>query len=114
MAKKDYKKKSASTPKKEKKQLNLSPTQQVLLALGAVFVLILIYFAPIVFENKVPPSTDIIAWKGNAQSILEAKKEHGYTPLWANNVFSGMPAHLISLRPPFDQPARLIIDGEQA
>ncbi len=111
MAKKDYKKKSTPAPKKENKKISLSPTQQVLLALGAVFVLILIYFAPIVFENKVPPSTDIIAWKGNAQSILEAKKEHSYTPLWANNVFSGMPAHLISLRPPFDQPARLLIDG---
>lgn len=110
MAKKDYKKKSAPV-KKEKAKRSFTTTQQVLLALGAVFVLILIYFAPIVFENKVPPSTDIIAWKGNAHSILEAKKEFHYTPLWANNVFSGMPAHLISLRPPFDQPARLIIDG---
>ena len=113
MAKKNYKKKSARPAKKEKSsfQFRLTTTRQVLLALGFVFVLVLIYFAPIVFQNMAPPSTDIIAWKGNAHSILEAKKEHNYTPLWANNVFSGMPAHLISLRPPFEQPARYVIEG---
>ncbi|RQW05381.1 hypothetical protein EH223_04935 [candidate division KSB1 bacterium] len=112
MAKKQSTKKKSHPPQKQKSmQFHLSATQQFLLVLGGMFILILIYFFPIVFENKVPPSTDIIAWKGNAHSILEAKKEHHYTPLWANNVFSGMPAHLISLRPPFEQPARYIIDG---
>ncbi len=115
MAKKDYKKKSTVTKsKKSSFQLNLSPTRQFLIVLAAVLVLIVIYFAPIVFENKIPPSTDIIAWKGNAESIIEARKEYDYTPLWANNVFSGMPAHLISLRPPFEQPARYLIEGVSA
>jgi len=113
MAKKSYKKKKSQPQKKEKApfKVGLSLPQQFLILIGLVFILILIYFAPIVFENKIPPSTDIIAWKGNAQSILEAKKEHGGTPLWANNVFSGMPAHLISLRPPFEQPARYLLEG---
>lgn len=117
MAKKDYKKKSTKTKTKEKTslfKLDLTPTQQFLFALAAIVILVLIYFAPIVFENKIPPSTDIIAWKGNAQSIIEARKAYDYTPLWANNVFSGMPAHLISLRPPFEQPARYIIEGVSA
>ena len=114
MAKKKYKAKS-STPRKEKGlNFNVSPTLQFGAALALVLVLVLVYFAPIVFENKVPPSTDIIAWKGNAHSILEARKQFHYTPLWANNVFSGMPAHLISLRPPFEQPARYIIEGLSA
>ena len=112
MAKKKHRKKSAAPAKtKTTRKLQFSPQMQLLVALGAVFILILVYFAPIVFENKVPPSTDIIAWKGNAHSILEARKELHTTPLWANNVFSGMPAHLISLRPPFEQPARYIIEG---
>lgn len=113
MAKNDYEIMTKQTAKTENSspQFNLSPPWQFALALGLIFIVILVCFAPIVFENKVPPSTDVIAWQGNAQSILEAKKEHRYTPLWANNVFSGMPAHLISLRPPFDQPARLVIDG---
>ncbi len=117
MAKKDYKKKSTKAKPKEKSsflKLDLTPTQQFLFALVAITILILAYFAPIVFENKIPPSTDIAAWKGNAQSIIEARKAHDYTPLWANNVFSGMPAHLISLRPPFEQPARYLIEGISA
>lgn len=114
MAKKAYNKKKKTDPIKKKKStptFHLSPVSQFLLAAGIIFIIILIYFAPIVFENKIPPSTDIIAWKGNSQSIVEAKKEFHYTPLWANNVFSGMPAQLVSLRPPFEQPARYIIEG---
>ena len=76
MAKKEYKKKSQKmTKEKSAPRLALSPTTQFLITAGLIFLLVLIYFAPIVFENKVPPSTDIIAWKGNAHSILEAKKE---------------------------------------
>ena len=112
MAKVKHKKKSATVKKtKPRKQISLTPSTQFLIGLALVLILILIYFAPIVFEHKAPPSTDIIAWKGNAESILEARKELHTTPLWANNVFSGMPAHLISLRPPFEQPARYVIEG---
>ena len=111
MAKKKHQKKMAATKEKTAKSLELSPTTQVFIALAVVLIIVLIYFSPIVFENKVPPSTDIIAWKGNAQTILEARKELHTTPLWANNVFSGMPSHLISLRPPFEQPARYLIEG---
>ncbi len=112
MSKKTQKKKAEkSAQATPQRRLSLTPAQQFWIAAGAFFLLILIYFFPIVFENKVPPSTDIIAWKGNAQSILEARKQVNYTVLWANNVFSGMPAHLISLWPPFEQPARYLIDG---
>jgi hypothetical protein len=112
MAKKKHQKKT-TTPEKKivGKKLGLSSTSQILLALGIVLIIVLVYFSPLIFENKVPPSTDIIAWKGNAQTILDARKELHTTPLWANNVFSGMPSHLISLRPPFEQPARYIIEG---
>lgn len=111
MAKKSSKK-TVSVKKVDSQPLiNWTPTRQVLAAAGFFFILILIYFFPIVFENKIPPSSDIIAWKGNAHSILEARKQYSYTPLWANNVFSGMPAHLISLWPPFEQPARYLLDG---
>lgn len=111
MAKKVQKKVSTPIKIRPQKKLSLTSTQQLLVALGLLFLVILIYFFPIVFENKVPPSTDIIAWKGNAESILEARSQHRGTPLWANNVFSGMPAHLISLRPPFEQPVRYVIEG---
>ncbi len=108
MSKKDYKKKQPVQPKPA---MSITVTQQFFIALAIIAVLVLAYFAPIVFENKVPPSTDIIAWKGNAQSIIEARQQYDYNPMWANNVFSGMPAHLISLRPPFEQPARYLIEG---
>lgn len=113
MAKKKQKyQKKAKQPQKQ--QWQLTPVQQWGLAVLLIVITVLIYFEPIVFENKVPPSTDIMAWKGNAQSIIEARKEYNYTPLWANNVFSGMPAHLISLKPPFEQPARYIMEGLSA
>ncbi|MDZ7725088.1 MAG: hypothetical protein U5R06_20295 [candidate division KSB1 bacterium] len=113
MAKKKQKQqKKASQPQKQ--QWQLTPWQQWGLAVLLIVITVLIYFEPIVFENKVPPSTDILAWKGNAQSIIEARQEYSYTPLWANNVFSGMPAHLISLKPPFEQPAKYIMQGLSA
>ncbi|MDZ7315786.1 MAG: YfhO family protein [candidate division KSB1 bacterium] len=111
MAKKTSKKPTPVKKVDSKPLITWTPTREVLIAAGLFFILILIYFFPIVFENKIPPSSDIIAWKGNAHSILEARKQYSYTPLWANNVFSGMPAHLISLWPPFEQPARYLLDA---
>lgn len=84
---------------------NIPQYYKYIAALTAAFIIILIYFFPMVFEGKIPPATDTIAWKGNAQSILEAKEKYGYTPLWANNVFGGQPAQLISIQPPYEQPA---------
>ncbi len=107
------KKRKSKSQQKQAKHLKqsfqLTTTQQYAISLGIILLLVLIYFAPLVFQNKVPPSTDIISWKGNAKSILDAREKYDYIPLWANNVFSGMPAHLISLKPPFEQPARYII-----
>jgi len=109
--KQKYKKKKAQQKqaKQPKASFKLNTNQQYAISVGIILLLILIYFAPVVFQNKVPPSTDVVAWKGNAKSILDAREKYDYIPLWANNVFSGMPAHLISLKPPFEQPARYII-----
>ena len=109
------KKKQNRTKKVEAPQksllTSLTERQKTLLSLGVIVVVVLIYFAPIVFQGKQPPASDTLAWKGNAQSIVEAREKYNYNPLWANNVFSGMPAYMISLKSPFEQPVHYILLG---
>jgi len=112
MAKKKKRKKEQTIQRNKKAYWdNLPENQQIVLCFAIILILILGYFFPIVFEGKEPPASDTLAWKGNAQSILEAKKKYNYIPLWANNVFAGTPAHLISLQAPFEQPARYFLTG---
>lgn len=111
MAKKDTRKKTKKPPVKEKKSpfSNLTTLQQFGLSLGVILVLVLGYFYPIVFEGKEPPASDKLAWMGNAHSIIESRARHEENPLWANNLFAGMPDYLISLEAPFQQPAKYVL-----
>ncbi|MFQ5650803.1 MAG: YfhO family protein [bacterium] len=87
----------------------LNDRQQVAACIAVIIILVFGYFAPIAFEGKEPRASDSIAWKGATQSIKEAREKYGETPLWATNVFAGMPSTMISLRPPFQQPARFML-----
>ncbi len=95
---------------KVEKKRHLSNKQYVIICFAVIVVTIFGYLFPIAFEGKEPPASDSIAWRGSAQSILEAREELDTTPLWANNIFAGMPSYLISLPAPFHQPARYVID----
>ncbi len=96
-------------PSSIRKSSGLTEKQQLLASLGVIVVLVLAYFSSIAFEGKEPPASDRLAWMGASQSIAEAREDGGDTPLWANNLFAGMPSYLISLKAPFEQPARWII-----
>ena len=54
-----------------------------------------IYFAP-VFEGKVVQQSDTVHYKGMSKSMTDFRKETGKEPLWAENMFGGMPGYLIS------------------
>lgn len=107
------KKKKVTTSKIHEKQkssgFNLSDQQQFGLSVLFIAIVLLAYFYPIVFEGKQPQASDYLAWKGNSQSIVEAREETDSNPLWAHNVFGGMPAYLISFQAPFEQPARYVL-----
>lgn len=39
---------------------------------------------------------DTVQWRAGADSIIEHREETGEEPLWATNMFSGMPAYVVS------------------
>jgi len=109
MAKKTQRKRPTSKQREKATSFKLTDAQQFGLCFLLIAVLVLAYFYPIVFEGKQPPASDTMAWRGNAQSIIESREAGQSNPLWANNVFAGMPGYLISLRAPFEQPAAALL-----
>ncbi|NQT24379.1 YfhO family protein, partial [candidate division KSB1 bacterium] len=57
-----------------------------------VFVLIL-QFAPMVFDGLSPTGTDVIGGLGKVHQVKQFEKETGERPLWNPYVFSGMPLY---------------------
>ncbi len=67
-----------------------------LLALIAVAV----YFCwSTLFSGKSLVGGDVVQWRGVAESMIEYREETGEEPLWATNVFAGMPGYIISHAP---------------
>jgi len=109
MGKKKRQKKTSEVKTKRSPGFTLTENQQVLVGIIVLIVLIIGYLSPIVFEAREPPASDSIGWRGSAQSIIESREVHNSNPLWANNVFAGMPGYLISLKAPFEQPFKYVI-----
>jgi len=65
-------------------------------ALVAILVIILIYFAPL-FQGKRLFQSDIVNFKGASKEIVDFREKNGTEPLWTNSMFSGMPAYQISV-----------------
>ena len=67
---------------------------------GFCFVALLIvafYFCwPTLFSGKSLVGGDTVEWRAVAQSMIEYREETGEEPLWASNVFAGMPGYIIS------------------
>ncbi len=76
-------------------------TQQVLphlLAIGLFLIITIIFFNPVFFENKALNQFDITQWEGSSKSIRDYRDKTGEEALWAENMFSGMPAYLINVQ----------------
>src|SRR5690606_15124292 len=67
------------------------------LGIVSFYLLVLLYFSPIVFEGKMMFQGDILQWEGSAKEILDYRQSHGEEALWTNRMFGGMPSFLISL-----------------
>jgi len=72
------------------------------LAILSFYLIVIIYFSPIVFEGKMIFQSDILQWEGSAKELLEHRARTGEEALWTNSMFSGMPAYLIHLDPKGD------------
>jgi hypothetical protein len=57
-----------------------------------------LFFKPIFFDNKTLQQHDIQQFLGSAKSIVDYREETGEESLWADRMFSGMPAYLVSVQ----------------
>lgn len=71
----------------------------------------IIFFAPIHFSGKKLVGSDTVGWRAQAESMIEYREETGQEPLWATNLFGGMPGYYISYEnavPQIDSVARVL------
>lgn len=84
--------------------------QHVVCILGLIVVALYFSWATL-FSGKSLVGSDTVEWRAAAQSMLEHREETGEEPLWATNVFAGMPGYIISgptLAPQIDELPRAL------
>lgn len=62
-----------------------------------VFLLVAVVYCSPALQGKVLQQSDVVHWKGMAQSSFEYKETHGHFPLWINSMFGGMPGYTIAM-----------------
>jgi hypothetical protein len=68
------------------------------IAVLVFFIVTLVFFSPVFFENKAISQHDIQQGTGLAKSLADYRKATGKEGLWAMSAFSGMPAYLVSVQ----------------
>lgn len=66
------------------------------IAIGIFLLISILYCLPAI-QGLVVNQSDIIGWKGMAQSSFEFKEKYGYFPLWINSLFGGMPGFQVAM-----------------
>ncbi len=70
---------------------------------AALLILALVFYGPALFSGKDLVGGDTRQWRATAESMLDYRQTTGEEPLWANNVFAGMPGFVISPPPKVPQ-----------
>lgn len=73
-----------------------APWRRHLACLVFLFVVAILFLAPVHFSGKSLIAGDTVNWRGMAQSMIEYEEETGDAALWAGRAFSGMPGYMIS------------------
>lgn len=68
----------------------------------AFFIVVVIYFKPLVLDGKVPLMSDIVQFQSMGKESVDFRNETGEEALWTSTLFSGMPAFQVSIRFPGD------------
>ena len=74
-------------------------TEQVLphlVAIGIFLVVTVIFFSPVFFDGKAINQYDIQQWEGSSKALRDYRDKTGDEGLWAESMFSGMPAYLVN------------------
>lgn len=77
---------------------SLSELKQHIIALAVLFLVPFILFTATTIGGKEFQRHDITQWRAGAESIIEYREEFDREPLWAENMFLGMPAYVISVK----------------
>ena len=62
----------------------------------ALLVVAMYFCWPTLFSGRSLVGGDIVQWRAAAQSMIEYRQETGEEPLWAANMFAGMPGYIVS------------------
>ena len=68
------------------------------LALAVFLVITIFFFNPLFFDHKTLEQGDITQFQGSSKSIANYRDQTGKEALWADAMFSGMPAYLVSVQ----------------
>lgn len=68
-----------------------------LIAIVVFYLLTIVFFSPVFFENKNIDQYDILQWQGSSKEIKDFREQTGEEPLWTNSMFGGMPAYMIDV-----------------
>lgn len=61
-----------------------------------LFIIVSLIYFPVAYNKQYPLAHDITQWEGAAKKIIDYNNEHSDRALWTQNMFSGMPAYMIS------------------
>ena len=67
------------------------------LAIAIGLLLVVLFFSPLIFENKAIIQNDVEQGINAGMEIIEFREKTGEEALWTNSMFSGMPAYLINV-----------------
>ncbi|MBN7812239.1 YfhO family protein [Algoriphagus sp. H41] len=73
-----------------------------LLGVLLFYLIVVLYFSPMVFDGKIIFQGDILQWEGSAKAVLDYREQTGEQALWTNSMFGGMPSYFVSLEFPGD------------
>ncbi len=76
-----------------------TPVTQHLLCILVLLIVAVYFSGATLFSGKSLVGGDMVHWRATAQSMIEHREETGKEPLWATNVFGGMPGYIISHPP---------------
>lgn len=71
-------------------------------AIAVMYLLTLVYFSPVCFDNKTITQSDMVNFIGTSHEVQKFHKETAEYSGWTNAMFSGMPTETLYGQPPFN------------
>lgn len=76
----------------------LPRTYQHVICLLFLLLLPLFQYGDVILGDQKFMSPDIVQWRASAESIIEYREKYDEEALWSENMFSGMPAYIVSYK----------------